>query len=116
MEDKHPLNTDNEESSEEKEIKEEKPEETAKEFEKPEPQKKEPEFKEPYKPKKSRLWPALTGIFALLFVVSLFTNGFHFGMDSITGAATGESSVIILNDKRCADCDTTALVGNLRAV
>ncbi len=117
MEDEHPLNTDNEESSKENHIKEEeKVEETKKELVEEKPIKTEPVKEEIFKPKKSRLWPVLTGIFALLFVISLFTNGFNFGMESITGATAGESDAIILNDERCTDCDTTTLVENLKAV
>ena len=133
MEDDHPLNTNDEEPSEKKQIKEEeKFGETKKETfsekesveEKPEEKKEEIKIEpvkkdELFTPKKSRLWPILTGIFALLFIISLFTNGFHFnegGIESITGAAAGESSAIILNDERCADCDTTTLVENLKAV
>ncbi len=109
MEDEHPLNT----NKENKESAEQKPAEQPKPEPQPVPQ---PVQKKP-KQKKSVLWPALTVIFALLFVISLLTNGFHFGGGDVTGKVTaGDLSAIILNDERCEECDTTNLVINLKQV
>ena len=41
---------------------------------------------------KTTVWKALTGIFGILFVISLFTGGFGIGDDSGTGAVVAPSN------------------------
>ena len=78
------------------------------------------EKKETIKLKKTTLWQILTAVFAVLFVISLFTGGF-----GITGKATdnttttptgGAVSAIIVNDARCEECDVTGLIGQLQSM
>ena len=71
--------------------------------------------------KKIDAWRYGTFISVVLLIISILTGGFG-GL--ITGAAvsgdTGEivsdeNSIILLNDKRCEECDTTGLVGQLKS-
>ena len=70
------------------------------------------------KPKKSesKKWVALSVILALLVVVSIYTGGFRFGSGEATGAVVADKgiSIILINDERCVECDTTNLVQQLR--
>lgn len=67
--------------------------------------------------KKIHLWQILTAVFAVLFVLSVFTNALSFLKGGATGGAVidaaGKLSITILNDKRCADCDTSNLKAQL---
>lgn len=86
-------------------------------------------------------WKATTVVFALLFMLSIFTNGFSFINDAATGASNSEItastspdsqadpaaasntsqpatlSAIIISDERCgSQCDTTQLALQLEGV
>lgn len=76
------------------------------------------EEKQIIKMKKSTLWQILTAVFAVLFVISLFTGGFGITGDVTTAEtpAGGAVSAIIINDARCEECDTTGLVGQLQSM
>ena len=50
----------------------------------------EPQKEEHFRVNKLTFWKTLTGIFAILFIISIATSGFDFGSDSATGAAVKE--------------------------
>ncbi|MGE0793349.1 MAG: DsbA family protein [Candidatus Woesearchaeota archaeon] len=53
------------------------------------------------------IWQIGTAVFAVLFIVSIFTGGFNFlknsSEDDTQNSATG-FTVVVLNDNRCSDC------------
>ncbi len=59
------------------------------------------------------VWHVSTAILGILLIISLFTGGL--GIKNITGATTVDTlNVILLNDKRCKECDTINLVSQLK--
>ena len=70
--------------------------------------------KESIKLKKTTLWQIITGVLAVLLVISIFTGGF--GIRGGGASATGKLSAIIVNDERCAECDTAGLTAQLQSM
>jgi len=80
---------------------------------------------EAHKTLKIDIWRVMTYTLAVLFIISLYFNisswrGDGTGDDSSDNAtiASGEQSIIVLNDKRCSDCATraTQIIGQLKGV
>jgi hypothetical protein len=66
--------------------------------------------------KKSTVWKLSTLVLGVLLIASVWTGGFKMG-DSVTGsvpANTDGLKVIILNDERCVECDSTGLIAQLK--
>lgn len=73
-------------------------------------------------------WKIATFVFAILFIISWFTGGFSSndddgtdvdGGDDVTPVTTsGEAMLIIVNDKRCAECGqiSSQVLGQLKGV
>lgn len=72
-------------------------------------------MKEGIKIKKVAVWQALTFVLAALLVASIFTSGFHSwpGAAGTKEAKKASGSIVILNDQRCAECNTAALEQSL---
>ena len=70
----------------------------------------------PVKMKKTTFWKILTSVFAVLFVASLFTGGFGLNLGSSNNSPTGKLTAVLINDQRCAECDTTQLVTQLISI
>jgi len=71
--------------------------------------------KDKIKISKTKIWQGISAVLAVLLIVSIYTGGFN---GSPVGKATSvlngdEFSAIILNDERCANCDTSQLISQL---
>ena len=70
--------------------------------------------------KKITLWQAITAILGILLIVSIFTKGFAgFSAQDDGGnvvVSEGELSALLLNDKRCKECNIPELVPQLKSV
>lgn len=68
------------------------------------------------KPKKSeaKKWMVMSAVLALLLVVSLYTGGFRLGGAAGAAVADADINILVINDERCDECDTTNLVQQLR--
>ena len=61
--------------------------------------------------KEINLWRVLTILFFVLMVASIFTRGFHVNVQNTTNTVTssGNVNLIVLNDKRCDSCNSSAV-------
>lgn len=65
------------------------------------------------KMKKSTMWKTISAVLAILLIASIATGGF--GFKGLSMPSSGLSAVV-LSDERCAECDTTQLVTQLKTV
>ena len=67
------------------------------------------------KMKKSTMWKGVSAVLAILLIASIATGGFGFKGLSFPSSSSGLSAIVI-SDKRCAECDTTQLITQLKTV
>ncbi len=71
--------------------------------------------------KEIQIWQIASFVLGVLLIISIFTAGFRDILSSSaassssgTSTGTGDFSITLLNDKRCAECDTSGLIAQLR--
>ena len=62
------------------------------------------------------MWQIATGVLAVLLVISILTSGFKTNSNPSDSTTVEGLVVIELNDKRCAECDTSALMDQLKQI
>ncbi len=78
---------------------------------------KEPKVPKKMKIKKTAIWKSVSAALLILLIASIYTGGFSsVGSEDNTAIQTTGDSIILLNDKRCAECDTTGLKAQLQTV
>jgi hypothetical protein len=67
--------------------------------------------------KKTTIWQLISAVLAVLLAISIYTGGFKKESGTIESKTDLKGfSAVLINDKRCVECDTTMLVSQLKAV